>query len=302
MREHVKVSNKSFVVPLGASGLGEIAVKNCNFNAEALAHNGMSLHTIFNSDRDMKMNVAVHFAARVQYKNLIDEHDDSGNGDLPYWHQATAWTTMPVRCLKSLPNIAAPKDPTPIPAGPQIFKMNVGVNQAVLTMTPKDYSGACPMDMNASGVIVTNGKTAVKYRFESDKGVLSPIYTVQVDQTHTAYVISKFRIGVNKDGPASTFAAPSGPPSAGQGPKLLATPTQANVHQGFYRLHIVAPNQLVSAPSDYKVTCTQYYTGPAGSAPPPNPQPAPVKPPALGVQPAKPGVAPAAKQIIKQVK
>lgn len=146
---------------------------------------------------------------------------------------------MPVRCLKSPPNKPlAAKDPPPVPIGPQNLKMNVGVNQAVLLMLPKNYTGHCPVEVNASGTIVTNGETAVKYRFESDKGELSPVYTVQVDQTHTAYVIAKFKLGkFATGGAASTFTAPSDPPSGGQGlsdaPKLQAAPTQAGVYLRF---------------------------------------------------------------------
>ena len=299
-KKHVKVSNKSFVVPLGASGLGEHAVESCNFYRNNQWKNaGMSALTIFNSDRDIFIPVVVHFAARVDYKNSITEWSQSRES-LRYWRQATAFTSMPVRCLKSPPKPLAAKDPPPVPVGPQNLKMNVGVNQAALFMQPKNYTGPCPVEVNASGIIVTNGETAVKYRFESDKGELSPVYTVQVDQAHTANVITKFKLGkFATGGAASTFTAPGDPPSGGQGlgaTELKAAPTQADVYQGFYRLHIVAPNQLVSTPASYKITCTAITPGNMIQKPG-----APPIPPVLGVKPAKPGVAPGGTQNLKRL-
>lgn len=318
-QKHVKLDNLSFQVPLGQSGLGEYAVARCNANRKQLLKDGLAPLTIFNSDRDISIAVALHFAAQVEYKvNTIVESGSALTS--PYWRQATLWTQMPVRCLKSPDKpLAGETDPTPIPTGPQNFKMKVGVNQAALLMLPNDYTGHCPVEVNASGTIVTNGKTAVKYRFESDKGELSPVYTVQVDQTHTAYVVAKFKVGkFETGGAASTVTAPSGSPSGGQGhsgaTKLQAAPTQAGVYQGFYRLHIVAPNQLVSTPASYKVTCT--VTTPENALPKPG-VPAippalgapgnmiqkpgvPATPPALGAEPSKPGVAPGGARLIKR--
>lgn len=206
---------------------------------------------------------------------------------------------MNVVCQRHLENDfkAEPKGP---PTASHDFKLKVGVNQATLLMLPKNYTGHCPVEVSASGTIVTNGVTTVKYRFESDKGELSPIHTVQVDQTHTAYVIAKFNLGMFKtNGSASSFtapnAAPSDPPGFSGASKLQNAPAQPGVHQGFYRLHIVAPNQLVSAPASYKITCT--VTTPGSMAQKPG---APALPPAPGA-PLKLGVPPGGTQSIKRL-
>lgn len=43
-------------------------------------NDGMAPFTIFNSDRDIIIPVAVHFAARVDYKNSITEAGSSWGG------------------------------------------------------------------------------------------------------------------------------------------------------------------------------------------------------------------------------
>jgi hypothetical protein len=158
---------------------------------------------------------------------------------------------MTVKCARYLENDfkAKPKGP---PVGAKDLKLKIGVNQASLIMVPATYQGVCPAELNASATIVTNGVTDVKYRLESDKGQLSPVATIHVDQTNTAYVSIPIKIGQ----PAQSGGFEATPTQGGNAQNTFANVQGAsNVHQGFYRLRIVSPNTVNSAPANFKVTC-----------------------------------------------
>ena len=197
-------------------------------------------------------------------------------GDL---HEETVAATMNVRCSKySLDQVqATPKDP--IKPATDNVTLTVGVTQAALSMVPNEFEGTCPAQLNASATIVTNGETRVRYRLEDDKGQLSPVRYVDVDQTHTAYVNIKIPVGKASQSttPQNTYGVAT-PMGGGSGPvnTVSSTAPPANVYQGFYRILTVSPNEVTSQPSSFKVTCKPALT--QQLAVPPQP-PVPPKPP-----------------------
>lgn len=252
----------AFQVPLAESGLGTFAVARCNAMRKGLENEGKSRLTIFNQDRDITIPVAFHFAARAGWKNEIVEYDPYGHyGGIRYWRQAWMWREINVRCLKKpdLPLQTQP-DRTPLPPGPQDLKLEVGVQQAALIMLPATYAGVCPAELNASATIVTNGPVEVKYRLEKSDGTLSPIASVMVDQTRTAFFNLKVKVGedVTAPDPGTVLVGQAAQPA---GPALAAQSAGANVHQGFFRLRVVSPNTVESSPAGYQVTCKPKLTG-----------------------------------------
>lgn len=185
----------------------------------------------------------------------------SGGGftDPPYLEEKTVAATMNVRCLKySLDQVqATPKDPVK-PGATDDVTLKVGVTQAALSMVPDEFEGACPAQLNASATIVTNGPTRVRYRLENDKGQLSPVGYIDVDQTKTAYVSIKVPVGKaqSQPSPQNTYGVAT-PMGGGTGAvnTVSSTAPPANVYQGFYRLLTLAPNEVTSQPSSFKVTC-----------------------------------------------
>jgi hypothetical protein len=248
-------------VPLGESGLGVFAAARCNAMRKGLEADGVGRIAIFNQDRDINIPVAFHFAARAAWKKEIVEYSPDGYGNLKYWRQATMWRDVKVRCQKTpdLPLQTKP-DPTPLPQGPQDFKLKVGVSQATLTMLPSVYSGVCPAKLNASAVVVTNGPTEVKYRLEKSDGTLSPIASVKVDQTNTAFFNLKVNVGEDVAGAAPGNVVVAQMPQQA-GPAFAAQSPGAGVYKGFFRLRIVSPNTIESSPANYDVTCKPKLTG-----------------------------------------
>jgi hypothetical protein len=187
-------------------------------------------------------------------------------------YQATLSAKINVHCQKyALDQVQAePESPT-LPTGPNDVKLKVGVTQAAVAIVPNVYQGVCPTELNASGTIVTNGPATVRYRLEDDKGQRSTVGMLRVDQTNTAYFVVKLAIGrpVSAD-PGNTFSAAqsgSGGGSTNPSSTLASQTPPANVHQGFYRLITVSPNEVVSQPSNFKVICnpaaSQQLTAPA---------------------------------------
>jgi hypothetical protein len=252
----------AFQVPLAESGLGKFAAQRCNAMRKGLENEGMSRLTIFNQDRDITIPVAFHFAARAAWKDEIVEYNpDSWYGGIEYWRQAWMWREINVRCLKApdLPLQTQP-DPTPLPTGPQDFKLKVGVRQAALIMLPGSYTGVCPAELNASATIVTNGPVEVKYRLEKSDGTLSPVRSVMVDHTRTAFFNLKVNVGhdVSQPQPGTVLVGQSAQQA---GPAFAAQSAGPNVHQGFFRLRVISPNTVESSPANYQVTCKPKLTG-----------------------------------------
>lgn len=250
--EHFK-QQLALDVPVESSGLGVYATARCNAKRRELENGGMAKLTIFNTDRNITISVSVHFAARGAWKNNEILEAAFGSGDPnPYWRINTVWFELPVRCLRTPePDLVVKTDPTPIPLGPDRFTQVVGVTQASLIMVPDKKTGQCPVPMKASATIVTNGQTEVKYRLESDKGELSPVATVTVDQTNTAFFVIDMKLGPKPDDGGPKLAAPQAQGIGG----LAAAAPAPDVAKGFYQLRIVSPNQLVSKPASYEVKC-----------------------------------------------
>ena len=191
-------------------------------------------------------------------------------------HEDTVASTMTVRCLKySLDQVqATPNEPDP-PGATDNVTNKVGVTQAVVTMVPDQYQGVCPAQINASLTIVTNGPARVRYRLENDKGQLSPPRYIDVDQSNTAFVSIKIPVGKAVAGNSSGNYGVTSVGGGGGAPSgsMTATAGASNVYQGFYRLLTIAPNEVSSAPSSFKVTCKPSQN--AQLAAPVNSQPLP---------------------------
>jgi hypothetical protein len=198
--------------------------------------------------------------------------------------------SMPVRCLRvPEPDLVTKTDPTPVPLGSEKLKMNVGATQATLVMVPDRKTGQCPVPMTASAAITTNAPTEIKYRLESDKGELSPVTTVKVDHTLTRFFTIDLTLGPKPSSGGPTVATPTGP--RGDLGVTAAVP-EPGKEKGFYRLRIVAPNELVSQPATYEVTCLP-TAGKGITTAPANPwqeAPQPVLAKAIGPNPPKPDV------------
>lgn len=128
------------------------------------------------------------------------------------------------------------------------------VTQARLFAIP-DTNDPCTVRL--SGVLVTNRATAVRYRLVDHLGVASPVFTVQVDQTNTAYF----------DRPVTLSPAAQSTPNeqltsgsnAGIGGLTAAT---APFPQGWYRLDVVSPNVFTSDVSSYALPGCRTATAP----------------------------------------
>ena len=121
------------------------------------------------------------------------------------------------------------------------------VTQAMLTV------GADPADpcrLALSGVITTDRPMTVEYRIVDDLGAESPVRSVEVDQTHTAYVLHYVDLpGTATPDPSGSVAANPGTPGGGLG--ITARPTDRV--QGYYRLHVTAPHGLWSDEASFNV-------------------------------------------------
>lgn len=206
-------------------------------------------------------------------------------------HKSTFSATMNVRCLKySLDQAQTPTQEPEPPGATDNVKNVVGVTQASLTMVPDNYQGACPAQINVSGVLVTNGPTKVRYRLEDDKGQLSPVGFVTVDQTNTAYFNVKVAIGkAASTNPQGTYGAAMPAGGGASGPSstnsIASEAPPPNVFQGFYRLLTVEPNEVVSKPSGFKVTCNASSSAKLKA---PSQPPTPLLVPAVQKMPSSP--------------
>jgi hypothetical protein len=248
-------------VPVASSGLSEYATARCNARRRELENQGVARQAILDQDRDIKISVSLHFAARAWWKDENDKPlgwaEAADGADNIYWRVAHIWDEWPVRCLRAPepPHRVPAESPTPRPTVPPRLTEAARVTQASLVIVPDKTAGECPMKLTASATIVTSGPLTVKYRLESDKGELSPVGTVHVDQTHTKFFAIDFSVGQAPGSGSSgpQLASPAAPSSGG--PTLATAPTPDDIAKGFYRLRIVSPNTLMSAPASYLVRC-----------------------------------------------
>ena len=142
------------------------------------------------------------------------------------------------------------------------------VTQAVLTV---GVDPADPCRLALSGVITTDRPMTVEYRIVDDLGAESPVRSVEVDQTHTAYVLHHVDLpGTATPDPSGSVAATPGTPGGDLG--VTARPTDRV--QGYYRLHVTAPHGLWSDEASFNVepchqppTATAQLTSPTTGRP-----------------------------------
>ncbi len=244
-KKHYSIKDYPVKVPLGASGLGHFAVQRCNANKLGLQQQGVSTIAIFNQSRTISIPVAFHFAAQVNDKDKEEEHSNEGAlghgaGSIPldarYWRQATLWQNVNVVCEKApdLP-VAAPKDPTPIPAGPGNVTIARGVTQSFLTLLEKNKpAGACGVKL--SGVIETNlPNTTVTYAYRNHKGVETPSRTRKTDHSSTVMFVDEVDFAQNQNS-GSTLTTPVATPTPGNPGSTLAPNASDKPYSGWYQM------------------------------------------------------------------
>ena len=121
------------------------------------------------------------------------------------------------------------------------------VTQAVLTVgvDPTD-----PCRLALSGVITTDRPMTVEYRVVDHLGAESPVRSVEVDHTHTAYVLHHVDLPrTTRPDPSGSVAANPGAPGDDFG--ITARPTDRV--QGYYQLHVTAPHGLWSDEASFNV-------------------------------------------------
>ena len=256
-------------VPLGHSGLGHFAVQRCNANKTGLMQQGVSQIAVFNQSRTISIPVAFHFAAQVNDKDKEEEFNHKGalgHGagtialDARYWRQATLWQNVNVVCEKApdLP-VAAPKDPTPIPAGPGNIALARGVTQSYLTTVINNKpAGACSVKL--SGVIETNlPNTTVTFAYRNHQGVETPSRTLKTDHSNTVMFVDEINFAKGKgDGPSLT--SPVSPPAQGNPASTFAAPTSDKQYHGWYQ--IVGKNfSFKSNMAEYSFNCQPKLPG-----------------------------------------
>jgi hypothetical protein len=285
-------------VPLGVSGLGSFAVQRCNANKTGLMQQGVSRIAVFNQSRNITIPVAFHFAAQVNDKDKEEEHSHEGaaahgSGSIGlgerYWRQATLWQNVNVICEKSpdLP-LASPKDPTPIPTGPQDLALRAGVTQSFLTLVEKSRpAGSCGVKL--SGVIETNlPNTTVTFAYRNHQGVETPARTLKTDHSKTVMFVDDIDFSKGKGGGLG-LTTPVAPSAPGNPTGAFAAPTSNQQYHGWYQ--IVGKNfSFKSNMTEYSFSCLP--KGPDGLKAPGLGQPAPSGAPlglrAAGLAPARP--------------
>jgi hypothetical protein len=272
-------------VPLGASGLGHFTVQRCNANKLGLQQQGVSTIAIFNQDRTISIPVAFHFAAQVNDKDKEEEHSNEGAlghgaGTIPldarYWRQATLWQSVNVVCEKApdLP-VAAPKDPTPIPAGPGNIALAAGVTQSFLTLLEKNKpAGACGVTL--SGVIETNlANTNVTFAYRNHKGVETPSRTLKTDHSKTVMFVDTVDFSKGQGSGPSITSPVAQQPAPGNPANTLAPNASDKQYHGWYQ--IVGKNfKFKSNMAEYSFNCQPPLPGGIKA-----PGPGPVAPAAM---------------------
>ncbi len=236
------------------------AISACNANLNQKIAQGMSKNQVLAKAWDLKKVPLDELRGTLVCGNAKAGGGFTEPGGI---YEKAVPVSIDVRCLKySLDQVqATPKEPS-TPGASDDVKMNVGVTQAALAMVPNQYEGTCPAQLTASGTIVTNGPTKVKYRLENDKGQLSTTGTIDIDQTNTGYFVIKLPIGHAVSGSApgggaqgTMVAAAAGGGGGSASGTIAAQAPPPNVYQGFWRVVTEAPNQVTSKPSSFKVTC-----------------------------------------------
>lgn len=257
-------------VPLGASGLGHFAVQRCNANKLGLQQQGVSTIAIFNQDRTISIPVAFHFAAQVNDKDKEEEHSNEGAlghgaGTIPldarYWRQATMWQSVNVVCEQSpdLP-VAAPRDPTPIPAGPGNIALARGVTQSFLTTVIRNKpAGACSVKL--SGVIETNlANTNVTFAYRNHKGIETPSRTLKTDHSKTVMFVDEIDFSKGQGSGPSITSPVAQPPAPGNPAGTFAPNVSDKQYHGWYQ--IVGKNfKFTSNMAEYSFNCQPKLPG-----------------------------------------
>ena len=110
----------------------------------------------------------------------------------------------------------------------------VRVEPYLLIVDDFDDGASNDCKLNLSGTFKTNGETVVFYHIVDDRGEMSPLYKVAVDQTYTAFVYHP--VDLSEREPEA--------PQPGINRGFSAIPTDRL--QGFYEIRVVSPYKTVS--------------------------------------------------------
>lgn len=129
-----------------------------------------------------------------------------------------------------------PVTPTPTPVEtPTPF----AVTKVTASVDPLSFTGACPKTFNFSAVITVNGPGTVAYRWERSDGATAPTQTITFAAAGSQSVTTSWKLGAS--------------------------------YSGWQRVHILAPNEMVSNQANFTLacevaptpSCTTHSTGPA---------------------------------------
>ncbi len=145
----------------------------------------------------------------------------------------------------------------PAPAGdlpmPGALAEGDAVTQAelVVGLDPHD---ACRL--NLTGVITTNGPMTVEYRFVDEMGVGSQLFSVDVDQTQTAFL--DHHVMLPEQAPhLDGGGIGDWSPTESTGGPLELSDAESDNEQGWFQLHVTSPHGLWSDIEGYNVEpCT----------------------------------------------
>jgi hypothetical protein len=127
-----------------------------------------------------------------------------------------------------------------------------------------DPSDACRL--NLTGVITTNGPMTVEYRFVDEMGVGSQLFSVDVDQTQTAFLDHHVMLPEQAPHLDGGGIGDWSPTESTSGPFELVDEESDN-EQGYFQLHVTSPHGLWSDIEGYNVEpCTPGGSDPATKA------------------------------------
>jgi hypothetical protein len=240
-------------------------IKTCNFLLDGKKGYADRTKMLTEGETTGPFDQNIGFAVRCQTEN---------GSSLQYWDNANKTAQVQLMCKGQggVDKVKAPPKSPGVP-GPKNLASKAVVTKALMSLHPGDVTGTCPAKLQGWITLETNGATDVKYRFEDDKGALSPVRTANVGALKQNVFSLDFMVGQDPSGQGGpVFQAPANGPV---GMNYQAAPTAPNVWQGFYKLKIVEPNSLVSAPANFKVTCKPKVTVDGGiQANPSGPKPA----------------------------
>lgn len=234
------------VVP-DTEGIATAARNACRNLRKELEQQGLSQDQIFGQDRSTSMSYDFRYVAAVAH---MDPHH-FGKQEI-YWKQSQpTYRNIGVACKK--------RDALKVNVNPNVKPMpndiSVGfqVSQAALALTPKPYTGRCPVTLHLVPTIQTNGAGTVKYRFVDQLGNHSQTFQAKFDKADIRFIDHTIEIDSKGKPKGLGFAAAQPTTDA---PFGLAAQSEPNLVQGYFQVEVLSPHKKLSNTADYSVKCT----------------------------------------------